>query len=60
MSRNKQSMHAELETALSELHLSTERWGGNFGRGGAHDGEKTAAVRCVPALWRRLSAPLWP
>ena len=26
MSRNKQSMHAELETALSELHLSTERW----------------------------------
>ena len=21
---------------------------------------ETAAVRCVPALWRRLSAPLWP
>ena len=25
MSRNKQSMHAELETVLSELHLSMER-----------------------------------
>ena len=49
-------MHAELETVLSELHLSMERREAIL----AAAGRMTAAVRCAPALWRRLSAPLWP
>ena len=60
MSRNKQSMHAELETVLSELHLSMERREAILAAAGRMTERETAAVRCAPALWRRLSAPLWP